>query len=90
MASFVPHLPIYVAAVLWPLAAGIAVVAWSKSRAAAHRRRLERLEAELKGMFRTLEAQPVPPRLDVILEALDEQAEMAKAVAAPNLRAPTP
>jgi hypothetical protein len=60
------------AAILWPLAAGVSLVLWTKARAAEHRRRLALVEGGLQGMFRTVEAQGVPDRLQLVVEALEE------------------
>lgn len=65
-----------VAAVAWPFALGLAVVLWSKSRAAARRRRLAALDAELRGLFRTVEGRRVPERLALVVEALEEAQAM--------------
>jgi hypothetical protein len=69
------------AAVVWPLAAGATLVLWTKARAAERRRKLALIEGRLQGMFRTVEAQPVPDRLDLVVEALEEHAEITAAVA---------
>ena len=54
MSSFASPLQIaaVVAAVAWPFAAGLAVVLWSKARAAARARREDTLDGDLQGMFR--------------------------------------
>ena len=59
-------------ALLWPLAAGAAVVVWSKVRAAAHARRTAEAENRMRNAYRALEARPVPPRLARVVDALDE------------------
>ncbi|MFC3069449.1 hypothetical protein [Phenylobacterium soli] len=62
------------AAVLWPLALGLSLVLWTKARAAERRRKLALIDGGLKGMFRSLEARPVPGRLELVVEALEESA----------------
>jgi plasmid stability protein len=64
-------------ALLWPLAAGVGVVAWSKVRAAAHARKIEAMEGELGEFYRKLEAKPVPPQLAMVVDALQEGEELA-------------
>lgn len=59
-------------AVIWPLGAGLAVVMWSKARAAAHARKVAAMEAQLRGMFREIEERAIPPRLAMVVEALEE------------------
>jgi hypothetical protein len=61
------------AAIVWPLAAGATLVLWTKARAAERRRRLASIEGELQGIFRTVESQPVPDRLELVVDALEEQ-----------------
>jgi uncharacterized protein HemX len=61
----------------WPLAAGAAVVVWSKMRAAAHARRVAALERQLQDAYRTVEAAPVSAQLSMVVEALDEGVELA-------------
>ena len=60
----------------WPLAAGVAVVAWSRIRAAAHARRVADTERRLRDHYRRLEDRPVPPRLMQTVEALQEGEEL--------------
>lgn len=64
-------------ALLWPLAAGVAVVAWSKARAAGHAKRVAAMDDQLQGLYRTMEAKPVPSRLAMVVEALEEGEELA-------------
>ena len=64
-------------ALIWPLAAGVGVVFWSKARAAAHARRAAAMEAQLRDMYRTLEGKPVPGHLSMVVEALAEGEELA-------------
>ena len=52
------------------------------ARAAARARRVAVLEGGLKGMYRSLEAKPVPPRLAVVVDALQEGEELAAGEAA--------
>jgi hypothetical protein len=74
------------AAVVWPLAAGATLVLWTKARAAERRRKLALIEGGLQGMFRTVETQAVPDRLNLVIEALEEHAEITAAVAKPRHR----
>ena len=67
-------------ALAWPLAAGLGVVFWTKTRAAERQRRHAALDAGLKGMFHGLEERPTPERLSLVMEALEE-AEAMKAAA---------
>lgn len=80
MTSFAAPLQIAAAssAIIWPLAAGVTLVLWTKARAAERRRRLAAIEGGLKGLFRRVEAQPVPERLGLVVEALEEHEAMAK------------
>jgi uncharacterized protein HemX len=64
-------------AVAWPLAAGLTLVLWTKARAAERRRRLAAIEGGLKGLFHAVERQPLSERLELVVDALDEQAAMA-------------
>ena len=66
-------------ALIWPLAAGVAVVVWSKARAAGHARRVAAMESQLQGLYRTMEAKPVPSQLAMVVEALEEGEELAVA-----------
>ena len=61
----------------WPLAVGVAVVTWSRIRAAAHSRRTADAERRLRDHYRRLEDRSVPPRLPQTLEALEEGEELA-------------
>ena len=70
-----------VGAVTWPFAVGLAVVLWSKRRAKVREASLSRVEAGVRQLYRTLESQPVPPRLAVTVDALQEAEEMAAAKA---------
>ena len=63
-------------ALVWPLAAGLGLVLWSKARAAERARREAALDRELSGMFRTVEGRPVPERLALVVEALEEAQAM--------------
>jgi uncharacterized protein HemX len=69
-------------AFLWPLAAGVAVVVWSKARAAAQARRVAAMEGQLQALYRAVEAKPVPARLTMVVEALQEGEELAAGPAA--------
>jgi len=64
-------------ALVWPLGAGLAVVMWSKARAAAHARKLAAMEADLRDMFQDIETRPVPSRLAMVVEALEEGEALA-------------
>jgi uncharacterized protein HemX len=91
MSSFAPlQIAATCAAVLWPLGAGLALVLWTRARAAERSRRLAALQAGLTGLYRAIEAEPAPGRLELVVDALEEQAEMAaQAKAAPGKVAPT-
>lgn len=65
-----------VSVLAWPLLAGVGVVFWSRARAAAHARRVAVMESHLQGMFRTLETKPIPQRLAMVVEALEEGEEL--------------
>ncbi|HEY8617226.1 hypothetical protein [Phenylobacterium sp.] len=82
MSSFASPLQIatVAAAVAWPFAAGLGVVLWSKARAAGHARRRAAVDSQLQGMFRQVEARGVPPRLALVVDALEEH-EALKAAA---------
>lgn len=64
-------------ALVWPLAAGVAVVVWSKVRAAAHARRVAAMEGGLQDLYQTVEAGPVPAQLAMVVDALEEGQELA-------------
>jgi hypothetical protein len=57
---------------VWPLAAGLGLVMWTKARAAAHARKVAAMELKLRGMFREVEERPVPPHLAMVVDALEE------------------
>jgi len=59
-------------ALLWPFAAGLALVLWTKARAVRRQRRIAALEGGLKGLFRGVEAEGVPSHLAFVVEALEE------------------
>lgn len=86
--------PLEIAAVLsavgWPFAAGLGVVLWSKVRAERRARRLAALDAELKGFFQTVEGRPVPERLQLVVEALEEAQAMRAGRGAREPKAPAP
>ena len=91
---FSPTTPLTVIALLavvgWPLAAGLAVVLWSKARAAARARREAAIDGELKGLYRTVAGRPVPERLALVVEALEEAEAMAPRPAATPAKRPQP
>jgi hypothetical protein len=70
------------AAVGWPLLAGLAVVVWSKRRAAAAARKAQALDARLKGFYRAVELRGAPERLELVIDTLDEQAQVEAAAQA--------
>lgn len=74
MATLAPSLQIaaVAAAVGWPFAAGLGVVLWSKARAAERRRRMAALEGDLRHLYRDVEGRPIPDRLALVVEALEE------------------
>ncbi|WP_374471435.1 hypothetical protein [Phenylobacterium sp.] len=61
-------------AVLWPLAAGLALVLFTKWRAAKRDRALAPVEARLKAGYGAIEASPIPRRLSFVIEVLEETA----------------
>lgn len=82
MSSLVSPLQITLvaAAVTWPFAAGLGLVLWSKARAGAHANREAALSGRLRGLYRSVEAKPLPPTLRLTLEAIEEQEAMTPAV----------
>jgi len=64
-------------ALVWPLAAGVAVVLWSKHRAVKRARDIAALEGQLQGFYRSLESHPVSPQLAMVVDALAEGDELA-------------
>jgi hypothetical protein len=74
MSNLAPSLQIaaVAAAVGWPFAAGLGVVLWSKARAAERRRRMAALEGDLRHLYRDVEDRPIPDRLALVVEALEE------------------
>jgi hypothetical protein len=74
-------------ALVWPFAvAGLGVVLWSKHRAKGREASLARVEMGVRQLYESMEAQPVPPRLAVTVDALQEAEEMAAAKAAVRRR----
>lgn len=67
------HLTAVFAAVLWPLALGVSLVLWTKLRAADRRRRLSAIDGGLQGLFEVVAAQPLPERLELVVDTLAEQ-----------------
>lgn len=80
------HLALVVAAVTWPLAAGLGVVLWSKLRAGARARKLAAIEADLRSLYRNVENRGAPAHLTMVVEALEE----GEALAGAGARAETP
>jgi hypothetical protein len=72
------------AAIVWPLAAGATLVLWTQVRAAERRRRLAVIDGGLQGLFRTVAVQPVPDHLALVVDALEEHAEITAMVARPR------
>jgi len=70
------------AALVWPLAAGVTLVLWTKARAAERQRKLALIDGGLQGMFGAVAGQPVPDRLELVVDALEEHAEITAEVAA--------
>jgi hypothetical protein len=82
MTSISPQtLFLIVGALSWPFAVGLAVVLWSKRRAKLRENSLARVEVGVRQLYESLESQPVPPRLAVTVDALQEAEEMAAAKA---------
>lgn len=75
-------------AVLWPLAAGLTLVLFTKWRAAKRARALAAVEARLKAGYAAIETSPIPPRLSFVIEVLEEAAvaDERPARAAPDLQ----
>jgi hypothetical protein len=71
-----------IGALVAPLAAGVAVVVWTKARAAARARRVEAMEGQLKDLYHTIASEPAPTRLAMVVEALEEGEQLAPAAAA--------
>jgi hypothetical protein len=69
------------AVAIWPLAAGLALVIWTRVRAAQHARRLSHVDQSVRGMFRAVELQPTPDRLALVVDALEERDAIAAAAA---------
>jgi hypothetical protein len=74
----------FASVLVWPLIAGVAVVLWSRARAAAHARRVAAMESDLQGLYQSLESLPIPSRLTMVVDALEE----GEALAGPRTRAP--
>jgi len=77
-------------ALLWPLAAGVAVVLWSKVRAAARAKRVATMEGQLKTLYRDVESKPVPGRLKLVVDALKEGEELTASSPKAGARKGTP
>lgn len=84
------HLATLGSALLWPLAAGVAVVVWSKARAAARTKQAAAVEDKLKDFYRQVEAKPVPGRLKLVVDALEEGDELASGGPKAGARKGTP
>ena len=84
------HLATLGSAFLWPLAAGVAVVLWSKSRAAARAKQAAAVDDKLKHLYRQVEAKPVPTRLRLVVDALEEGEELAATAPKAGARKGTP
>ena len=84
------HLAALGSALLWPLAAGVAIVVWSKSRAAARRREAAAVEDKLKDLYHHVETKPVPGRLRLVVDALEEADELTPSGAKASARKGTP
>jgi hypothetical protein len=82
MSSFASPLQIALVtgAVTWPFAAGLGVVLWSRARAAAHANREAMLSGQLRSLYRSVEARPLPPQLRLTVEAIEEQEAMTVAL----------
>jgi hypothetical protein len=77
-----------VAATSLPLAAGLAVVLWSRFRAAAHDRALLRIDGRLNRLYAAAAARPVPAWLAVTLPALEEHDDILRVAEACQSRTP--
>ena len=80
------RIAVIAAAVAWPLAAGLAVVMWSRGRAARHAVRAADLDARLRGFFRTVELRAAPPALASVIDTLEADAAIGPPLAAPPAR----
>jgi hypothetical protein len=67
------------AAVVWPLAAGLGLVLWSKARSAQRSQKLAVLDTELRGLYRAVEGRGAPAHLALVVDALEEGEAMAGA-----------
>jgi len=67
-----PDIALAATAVAWPLVAGLGVVFWSKARSARRARQRAAVDAEVKSLYRQVEGRPVPERLALVVEALEE------------------
>jgi hypothetical protein len=75
--------PLQIAAITaLPLCLGFAVVLWSKVRAAGYAKRITGVDVGVRGMFRAVELQPMPERLALVVDALEEHDAIAAAAAA--------
>ncbi|MCR5875062.1 hypothetical protein LRS10_13245 [Phenylobacterium sp. J426] len=74
MISLTPSLQVaaVIAAVGWPLAAGLGLVMWSKMRSGERQRRMAALQGDLRGLYQGVAAQPTPDRLIMVMDALEE------------------
>lgn len=67
------------AALAWPLLAGLGVVAWSRSRAAARSRQVAAVDRNLRQLYRQVEARGAPRHLTMVIDALEEGEALAAA-----------
>jgi len=90
MTTLAPSLQIaaVAAAVGWPFAAGLGVVLWSKARAAERQRRMAALEGDLRNLYRDVEGRPIPDRLALVVEALEEAEALKPAAAGAPAKSP--
>ncbi|WP_041373260.1 hypothetical protein [Phenylobacterium zucineum] len=76
------------AAVSGPFLAGLAVVMWSKARAARRQQRLAELEGDLRGLYGKVAEDAVPERLAMVVDALEEGQALKPAGKAADSKAP--
>lgn len=65
----------------WPLAAGLGLVMWTKVRASRQARRVANVDVHVRDMFRSVELTPMPDRLALVVDALEDHDAIAAAAA---------
>lgn len=84
MMSTIPlfTLVLVVGALVWPFAVGLGAVLWTKARAKRRAAALILVEDGVRQLYASMQEQPIPPRLAVTVDAMQEAEEMAAAKAA--------